>query len=333
MIKFRSLIGLLLLLSLMVMSWFYFSYQQFIQAPINIEQPVIMDADKGVGAYALSNQLLNKSILQQPYYIKLHLWLNQDQYIIKAGRYKILPGMNIRDVFLLFTEGKQVEYSIALIEGHTFEQAREIISANPYLKHDTQQMTDAELLKAMGADETFPEGLLFADTYSFPYQYSELALYKRAYGRLKSVLNKAWQERVEDLPYESPYDALIMASIIEKETALESERAKIAGVFVRRLKKNMRLQTDPTVIYGIGKAYTGNIKRIHLKTDTPYNTYTRHGLPPTPISLVGREAIVAALNPEPGNALYFVAKGDGSHYFSDTLQQHNKAVRKYQLRQ
>ncbi len=331
MIKLRSLLGLLVLLLLMSLSWLYFSYQAFLQQPITLNEPLEYDINRGSGAFSVASELVSESILKDSYWIKVYLRLNQEQTKIRAGRYLIEPGMNVVQLFQLFSRGEQVEYQITLVEGLTFEQVYQSILSHPEIIITSRGMDREALLSAINAQFRHEEGILFADTYSFHYGYTDIELLKRAHQRLLTVLNQEWESRAQNLPYQSPYEALIMASIIEKETAVPSERDRIAGVFVRRIEKNMRLQTDPTVIYGIGEQYDGNITRKHLKTDTPYNTYTRRGLPPSPIAIVGRESIHAALHPAAGSELYFVAKGDGSHQFSDTLEQHNKAVRKYQL--
>ncbi len=330
--RVRSLIGLLLLIGLMTFCWLAFSYQKFLSTPLNIDAPTVFDVEQGSGAFAIASRLEREGLLEPVKLIKAYLWLNPEHKAIKSGRYQLQPGWTVSEFYQHLVDGKQLEYSITFVEGQTFKQIKESLRKHTQLKIVTQDLSDEALLKAIGAEFNHPEGLFFADTYQFPYQYTDLELLKRAHQRLIEVLNEEWQTRAPDLPYKTPYDALIMASIIEKETGVPEERPRIAGVFVRRLQKNMRLQTDPTVIYGIGDDYDGDIKRVHLRTDTPYNTYTRKGLPPTPIATVGREAINAALHPTDDTALYFVAKGDGSHQFSDTLEQHLAAVRKYQLK-
>ena len=205
------------------------------------------------------------------------------------------------------------------------------IHATNLLEHTLHVYEPENIMLELGQADKVAEGLFFPDTYNFPKGTTDKAFLRRAYQRLHDVLDQEWQTRSENLPYKTPYEALIMASIIEKETGLASERSTIAGVFVRRLNKKMKLQTDPTVIYAMGKQFNGNIRKKDLSIDSPYNTYRYKGLPPSPIALVGRDAIHAALHPEPGKALYFVAKGDGSHYFSETLVEHNRAVAKYQL--
>jgi len=334
MIKARSLVGLLTLIVIMTISWFYFSYQQFVSTPIIKQQSLVFEVKAGSGANAVLSQLVSEKLTSQEWFGRIFLKLHPELTQVKAGRYLLSPSMTIQDVFELLVSGKQIQYTFTVVEGLTFNQVVSML-----LQHNEIDTTDLEGLNVKQRFEELDlqydhaEGALFADTYHFPAGYSAAELLRRSHQRLLAVLEEEWSERQSNLPYQTPYQALIMASIIEKETALELERSTIAGVFVRRLQKRMRLQTDPTVIYGIGENFDGNITRKHLRTDTPYNTYTRHGLPPTPIAIVGREAIHAALNPEPGSSLYFVAKGDGSHHFSDTLEEHNKAVKKYQLKQ
>jgi len=334
MIKARSLVGLLTLIVIMTISWFYFSYQQFLSAPIVKQQPLVFEVKAGSGANAVLSQLVSEELTSQEWFGRIFLKLHPELTQVKAGRYLLSPSMTIHDVFELLVSGKQIQYTFTIVEGLTFNQVvRMLLQHGEIDITDLKGLNDKQIFEALDLKYDHAEGALFADTYHFPAGYNAAELLRRSHQRLLAVLEEEWSERQSNLPYQTPYQALIMASIIEKETALESERATIAGVFVRRLQKKMRLQTDPTVIYGIGENFDGNITRKHLRTDTPYNTYTRRGLPPTPIAIVGREAIHAALNPEPGSALYFVAKGDGSHQFSDTLEEHNQAVKKYQLKQ
>jgi len=328
----RKLIGLLLLLALLSVSYVVFAYQHYVKQSIAFQSPVTYEIKKGTGAFQVVNQLHKKGFIKSVFLTKLYLWQHQELQSIQSGRYELKGELSLAELFEKFAKGDVIQYQVALIEGLTFKEMRKVIQSHPELSIVTAEWTADQLLQAIEATESHPEGLFFSDTYSFPAGYTDLQLYQRAYQRLKQVLAEEWQTRADDLPYETPYEALIMASIIEKETAVPEERPEIAGVFVRRLQKNMRLQTDPTVIYGIGESYDGDIKRVHLRTDTPYNTYTRKGLTPTPIAMVGRESIHAALHPNKGTALYFVAKGDGSHHFSDTLEEHNRAVRKYILK-
>lgn len=249
---------------------------------------------------------------------------------IQAGEYEITSGTSPIEMLNQFIEGKVTQYTFSIIEGWTFRQLIKAIVGTPSLQISIKDLSDEAIMERLGYKGVHPEGRFFADTYQFPKGTSDIVFLKRAYQRMEQVLAEEWSEKDENLPYKNDYEALIMASIIEKETGLASEREQIAGVFVRRLQKKMRLQTDPTVIYGLGDKYKGNITRKHLSQKTPYNTYRIMGLPPTPIAMPGREAIHAALHPAKGNSLYFVAKGDGSHYFSETLAEHSTAVKKYQ---
>jgi UPF0755 protein len=232
----------------------------------------------------------------------------------------------------LLQSGKVIHYQVTLPEGITLQRALDILARQAELEHVLEGPEDARILELI-KPHTLPEGLIFPDSYHYARAATDWEIVQRAHGDMQSVLQREWRARAPDLPYETPYEALIMASIIERETGLAQEREQIAGVFVRRLHKGMRLQTDPTVIYGLGSDYKGNLRRKHLADDSnPYNSYRHGGLPPTPIALPGRAAIHAALHPAAGDALYFVARGDGGHVFSATLAEHEQAVRKYQLR-
>lgn len=251
---------------------------------------------------------------------------------LKSGNYEFKTGITPYEVLQKIARGDVNEYVATVIEGWTFKRMRQELDANPALKHDSAGMNDAQLMSAIGAPEASignGEGLFFPDTYLFDKSTSDLDVYRRAYRLMRARLDEAWIARSPDLPYKTPYDALIMASIIEKETGKKSDRAMVAAVFANRLRVGMPLQTDPTVIYGMGESYNGHIRKKDLQTDTPYNTYTRMGLPPTPISLPGVASLQAAMNPAQTSALYFVSRGDGSSIFSDTLGDHNKAVDKY----
>lgn len=249
---------------------------------------------------------------------------------IKAGSYELKPGVTPQELLRQLERGEFAQEALVIIEGWSFKQMRQAIAQHPALKHDTGMLTDAELLTKITTDYSAPEGLFFPDTYLFAKGASDLQVYKQAYALLQKRLNDAWAGRDADLPYQTPYEALIMASIVEKETGQKAERDLIAGVFINRLQRGMPLQTDPSVIYGMGELYNGNIRKRDLETDTPYNTYTRKGLPPTPIALPGAAAIAAALHPAKTEALYFVSRGDGSSHFSNNLGEHNSAVNKYQ---
>lgn len=249
---------------------------------------------------------------------------------LKAGGYEFLAGITPFELIDKIARGDVNQYVVTVIEGWEFRKMRAAVDASPALKHDTKDMSDADLLKALGANEPSPEGLFFPDTYLFSRGSSDLDLYRHAYRAMQRRLNEAWNARSPDLPYQTPYEALIMASIVEKETGQAVDRPMVAAVFVNRLRKKMMLQTDPTVIYGIGESFDGNLRKRDLQTDTPYNTYTRTGLPPTPIALPGLASLAAATAPAPTDALYFVARGDGTSHFSNSLSEHNRAVDKYQ---
>jgi UPF0755 protein len=240
--------------------------------------------------------------------------------------------MTVEGLIGLWKRGEMVQYSLTLVEGWNFHQVRAALAREEKIDQTLSGLSDSQVMDKLGHPGIFPEGRFFPDTYRFVRGMTDVDLLKLAYDRLDDVLAKEWAQRAEDLPYSGPYEALIMASLVEKETGVPQERGQIAGVFVRRMAIGMLLQTDPTVIYGLGDRYSGRLTRAHLKEATPYNTYVIAGLPPTPIAMVGREAIHAALNPVAGTSLYFVARGDGSHVFSDDLDAHNNAVREFQLK-
>lgn len=251
---------------------------------------------------------------------------------IHAGEYLVPKGSNAKDLVERLNRGDVTRYRLTLVEGWTFRQALEQVRAGRNIVKSEEGGDTASAARLLGLDGESPEGWIFPDTYVYRSGTTDIELLRQAHRRMQRVLDEEWQARDDDLPYNSPYEALIMASLIEKETGQPSERSEIAGVFVRRLNRGMRLQTDPAVIYGLGEEFDGNLTRDHLRRETPYNTYVIGGMPPTPIALPGREAIRAALNPKPGDSLYFVGKGDGSHHFSATLAEHNRAVREYQLK-
>ncbi|PSB92123.1 endolytic transglycosylase MltG [Candidatus Pandoraea novymonadis] len=249
---------------------------------------------------------------------------------LKSGSYEFLNGVSLYEVIEKIARGEVNHYGITVIEGWTFKQMRAEVDLHPALKHESIGMSDAELMHRIGADGLMAEGMFFPDTYLFTKGSTDLELYQRAYRLMQKRLNEAWASRVPGLPFNVPYEALIMASLVEKETGQLDERSKVAAVLINRLKKGMLLQTDSTVIYGMGKLYTGRIRKRDLIRDTPYNSYTRAGLLPTPIALPGHASLSAVLNPAKTDALYFVACGDGTSHFSLNLQEHNRAVEKYQ---
>jgi UPF0755 protein len=251
---------------------------------------------------------------------------------LKVGVYTLDRPLTPLELYAKIQRGEVSQVAVQFIEGWNWREVRAALAAQPMLKNDSAGMSDADLLQAIGAEENHPEGLLFPDTYFFAPHSSDLNVLRRAYRLQHEKLMAAWETRAPGLPYRTPYEALIMASIVEKETGAAFERPMIAGVFINRLRLRMRLQTDPTVIYGLGERFDGNLRKIDLQTDTPYNTYTRSGLPPTPIAMPSEAAIQAALNPAKTDALYFVSRGDGSHVFSSNLDAHNRAVNRHQRR-
>jgi len=286
---------------------------------------------KGRSVRGIGRDLVAAGVLGEPWSFVWMARLLGQANAVKAGNYELPTRITPYRLLEMIARGEVSQAQITFIEGWTFAQMRAALAGHPSVTHDVGTLSDAEVLRAIGAREMHPEGLFFPDTYYFSPGTHELKILARAYHTLRARLDALWTTRAPGLPYRSPYEALIMASIVEKETGLESDRRMIAAVFVNRLKRNMRLQTDPTVIYGLGSGFDGNLRKIDLETDTPYNTYTRTGLPPTPIALPGQAALEAALQPARTPALYFVARGDGSSHFTDTLDDHNRAVRKYQL--
>jgi UPF0755 protein len=249
---------------------------------------------------------------------------------LKVGVYRFDRPLTPLELYAKIQRGEVSQAIVQFIEGWNWREVRAALAAQPLLKNDSAGMSDAEILQAIGAEERYPEGLLFPDTYFYAPHTSDLGVLRRAYRLQHERLLTAWETRAPGLPYRTPYEALIMASIVEKETGAAYERPQIAGVFLNRLRLGMRLQTDPAVIYGLGERFDGNLRKVDLQRDTPYNTYTRAGLPPTPIAMPSAAAIQAALNPAKTDALYFVARGDGTHVFSSNLDAHNRAVNRYQ---
>jgi UPF0755 protein len=312
---------------------FYFA-GRYLEQPLPISEPVIYQIPPGTALNRVATDLAERGLITHPRLFALYGRWEAAADRIKAGEYRIEPGQTPAGLFEQFVSGQVLLHSVTLVEGWTFRQAVTAIRQHEAVTVTSDQMTDSEIARALGLETESPEGWLLPDTYLFPRDTTDLALMEMAAGAMKETLALTWEERKTGLPLESPYEVLILASIVEKETGLATERSRIAGVFVRRLKRGMRLQTDPTVIYGLGDSFDGNLRRRDLTRDTPYNSYTRHGLPPTPIALPGREALIASVKPADEEALYFVATGagDGSHYFSATLEEHNRAVARYLAR-
>ncbi len=327
-----KLFAVIVVLASLAAGWVVLDYRAFLHTPLTVgADGMDIMVEPGMTLHTVANELAQRGALRTPAYL---VWLgrleNKSQRI-QAGEYQIAPNTTPRALLNMMIAGHVRLHSFTIVEGWTFAQLRQALAQEPALKHDVENLNDAQLMEKLGHAGEHPEGRFLPETYHFPKGASELNFLRRAYDAMAQHLAREWAEREQGLPLESPYQALILASIVEKETAVEQERARIAGVFVRRLTQGMRLQTDPTVIYGMGDRYNGNIRRSDLRRDTPYNTYTRAGLPPTPIALPSAESVHAALHPAEGDALFFVSKGDGTHEFSATLAEHNRAVAKYQL--
>lgn len=292
-------------------------------------KPIAFEIKPGSSITSTAQQISNAGIALNPQLFALLARVSDKGTRMKAGNYELKAGTTPLTLLDQLARGEFAQESLAIIEGWTFQQMRLAIAEHPSLKHDTVQMSDAQLLEKLNLDFKQAEGLFFPDTYRFAKGVSDLQIYKQAHNAMMRRLAQAWDRREGNLPYKNAYQALVMASIVEKETGKKAERDLIAGVFVNRLRIGMLLQTDPTVIYGMGEKYQGKIYKRDLETDTPYNTYTRAGLPPTPIALPGAASLAAALTPAKTPALYFVARGDGSSEFSNNLVDHNRAVNKY----
>lgn len=311
-------------------AWYYF--QRWLDTPLLLpETGYSIELKSGQSVSHLASRMGAEGVLDYPVLLKLYARL-EAAHKIHAGEYFFASGSTPRIFLAKLIRGEVVLYQVTILEGWTYAQALAALDKEPLLDHQLRGKTLEQQKALLGIDKPHLEGWFFPDTYTFSRNASDVGLLKQAHQKMRDFLEKEWAGRAENLPYKSPYDALIMASIIERETGHHSERNQIAGVFVRRLQRGMKLQTDPTVIYGMGDAYVGKISRKHLQQSTLYNTYVITGLPPTPIALPSAASIHAALHPAPGNALYFVAKGDGTSVFSASLEEHNAAVRRYQLK-
>ena len=308
---------------------------RFMDTPVNVpDEGVAFEIAPGSSFTSVAAELVAQDIIQSDFWYRLHARLSGEAGGIHAGEYRIEPGATPRSMLEQFLRGSVRLYSFTIIEGWNHRDLLQALHANEAI---APSMTDEDwpaFLESLGATVTHPEGVFQPETYRIPRNTTEKQQHTQAYELIQTVFAEEWQARGDTAPVDSPYEALVLASIVEKETARADERPRIAGVFARRLEKRMRLQTDPTVIYGIGAAFDGNLTRKHLRTDTPYNTYTRHGLPPTPIAMPGRAAINAVLHPAEGEELFFVATGlgDGSHKFSVTKDEHDAAVAEYLVR-
>jgi len=300
--------------------------------PFRLHAPLLVEIPRGAGTSSIATMLEREGLVVERRWFEIYVRALGLAHRIQAGTYEILPNESLVQALAKFITGQVKTFSITIVEGTLFSVMRDDIARLPYITHTLRGVSDLDLMQRLGAGNHSPEGWFFPATYTYPAHASDFSLFKRAHERMRQELERAWQRRAPELPFDAPYDALILASIVEKEAARSEERAQIAGVFVRRLRLGMKLQTDPSVIYGLAERYDGNLRRSDLERDTPFNTYTRAGLPPTPIALPGAAALAAAVAPTADDALYFVARGDGSHEFSASLDAHNRAVRRYQVR-
>ena len=332
---FWRVLAVLVLLAVagaLVFGWM--DYQRFVRTPLSVSaQTPSVDVGKGSNLRDVVGLLHGQHVTTTgPLYWRVLAEQLRVAGRLHAGEYALTAGMTPRDLLLNMAAGKVLQRNFTIVDGWNFRELRQALAKADKLRQDGASLDDAALMAKIGAPGETPEGRFLPETYAYVKGDSDLDILRRAHAAMAKLLDAAWARRDKDLPLASPYEALILASIVEKETGRADERARIAGVFVRRLQNHMLLQTDPTVIYGMGEAYAGNIHKSDLTTDTPYNTYTRTGLPPTPIAMPGKPAIEAALHPAPGAELYFVSRGDGSHVFSSTLDEHNRNVACYQLK-
>jgi UPF0755 protein len=330
--RLRGLLLLVMLALAAALAVGWNDYHRFSVTALNVSpQQQSIDVSRGTSFKGIVAELRQQGLsTASPWYWRL---LAEQMHVagkLHAGEYALTPGITPRQLLADMAAGKVLQRNFTIVDGWTFAELRRALAQADVLQHDTSGLDDAAIMQRIGAGGEVPEGRFLPETYAYVKGDSELDILRRAHAAMERTLAALWAGRAPDLPLATPYEALILASIVEKETGRADERAKIAGVFVRRLEDHMLLQTDPSVIYGMGARYDGNIRRSDLVADTPYNTYTRPGLPPTPIALPGRPAIEAALHPAPGDALYFVARGDGSHVFSSTLAEHSRNVDCYQ---
>lgn len=332
-----KLIAFLVLLASFAGAWYWNEYNVFLQTPLSFsddsgrtEQSFTIH--KGDRIKKIARTLQQQHFIEHPQYFWLYTRLSKKAEKIKAGEYTLTAGMTVEELVDRFVSGKVNLYALTIVEGWTLKEALAQIKKDPNLVHTLDDDAIKKLPELLNSPYKNLEGLIYPDTYKFPRGTTDLQFIRRAYKQMQKTLDQQWQQREKNLPFKTPYDALILASIVEKESGVSSERSKIAGVFIRRINKKMRLQSDPTIIYGMGEAYKGNIRRKDINKKTAYNTYQIDGLPPTPIAITGQEAIYAVLHPEKGKSLYFVADGSGGHIFTNSLKAHNRAVRKYILK-
>ena len=327
----RKILLSLIIITLISIAVCYQWYQSQLVTPLNIKENYVFEIKKGQTLNSIAKKLIEDEVLSDDLVLKIYAKSKNNAHLLKAGKYHLSTELTIPTLLQELIDGKVALEQVTIPEGLNFKEMLALIHSNESIQATLKGKSVNELMNELGLDDLHPEGRFLPETYSFAAGTSDITILKQANLALENALESAWEQRSPDGQLKSPYEALILASIIEKETGVFDEQATISGVFHSRISKGMRLKTDPTVIYGMGDSYTGDIRRSDLSTDTPYNTYTRNGLPPTPIALPGVNAIKAAVNPEKHNKLYFVATGDndGRHIFSETLEGHNKAVQQY----
>ncbi|WP_447528979.1 endolytic transglycosylase MltG [Vreelandella sp. TE19] len=320
----------LVVLAAAVLAGGYVYWQSRLNAPVALDEPTLYYVPPGAGFNRALRELDEQGVVDDTWAFRLLARVSPERIPrLRVGEYRITPDMSAMEVMELLGSSNVVTYRLTVPEGWTFAQMRARLDSAEKLAHETSGLSDAEVMEVLEREGTYPEGWFFPDTYRYHLGMSDVDILRQSIERMERMLDEAWQNRDDDLTIDTPYEALIMASLIERETGAPEERREIAGVFKRRMEQGMRLQTDPTVIYGMGERYEGRITRADLREATPYNTYVIDGMPPTPIAMPGAASLEAAVNPLPGETLYFVSKGDGTHYFSRTLREHNNAVNRY----
>ncbi|MFC1235064.1 endolytic transglycosylase MltG [Vibrio sp. F74] len=327
----KLLVLMFIIIGVAAGGYFYIEKQVdlYIDQPLSITKPEIITIKSGSSFQTVLSKFESSGWVNQSQYTKLVRRFRPELTKVKAGTFLVQPGISLSDAIVFISKGKEHQFTITFVEGSRFTEWRTTLAKADSLRHEITDLSESEIAIKLGIEHEKLEGLFLAETYHYTAGMSDLDILKRSHQNLNTVLNQAWEKRQKELPIKTPYEALILASIIEKETAVEEERTKVSSVFVNRLNRRMRLQTDPTVIYGMGDKYKGNIRKKDLQTPTPYNTYTINGLPPTPIAMTGKASVDAALNPDKTRYLYFVASGKGGHVFSKSLKEHNRAVQNY----
>ncbi|HBP41668.1 MAG: endolytic transglycosylase MltG [Vreelandella alkaliphila] len=328
--RFLAAVGVVVVVGFAAVVGGYAYWQQRLSAPVTLEEPALYQVPAGAGFNQVVRDLESQGFIEDAWAFQLLARVEPERVPrLRVGEYQLTPGMSGLELIALLGSNNVVTYPLTIPEGWTFRQMRELLDSAPKLENRTAELSDDEIMSLLDREGTFPEGWFFPDTYRYHLGMSDVDILRQSLSRMEQILAEVWDGRDDDLTIDTPYEALIMASLIERETGAPEERREIAGVFKRRMEQGMRLQTDPTVIYGMGERYEGRITRADLREATPYNTYVIDGMPPTPIALPGRASLEAAVNPLPGETLYFVSRGDGTHHFSRTLREHNNAVNRY----